>query len=463
MKESLSPEHSVQSLGLCPLHQIEEATDEAWEEYDGLRVAGDPVWDEHEQAWLLASYDGMRKMMPGEYDDWKSAMIPSPELPTPLGMEFDEWMDFQGNGGRLNLAMLDGPLHNDYHRWWMATFSPKVLSHWKETLVLPLAYAEIDRFIETGQAELCSEFVDPVTPKIMAAALGFPFDDDFVVEVLEHDYWSVQGLVAARRFQKPEDVDKELIERAVAASVALRELCAPHVEARRSGEGDDFISLVWRDADNLFKEDDPTAEVVGWAISAFRGGIGNTFATAGSGLYLLARQPELQERLRLDKDGDRTRFVEEVLRLYGPTEVRPRVARRDVVVGDVTIKKGEMVIGLPGAASRDPSHYTCPAAVSFDRPSPRDHFAFSMGQRACPGQGLARVQLEAIVEATIERLGDLRIDESRPEPKWTVHRSTLRRWAPVHVRFAPGPVRAGEVTLSAGHRRTKRESDGVRQ
>lgn len=444
---------SVQALGLCPLSRIEQTPAESWEDYEHFREAGDPIWDEEQQAWLLSSYSELRKMMPGEYDSWKSAMIPSRDLPVPLGMDFDDWMDFQGNGGSLNLAMLQGDLHHRYHRWWMATFSPKVLNHWRESLVLPLAHAEIDRFIESGRAELCSQFVDSVTPKIMAGALGFPFDDEFVERALEHDYWSVQGLVAARRFADPSQIDEDLVERATAASVALRELCAPFVEERRDGQGDDFISIVWRHADELFDADDPTAEVIGWAISAFRGGIGNTFATAGSGLYVLATRPDLRAELADGDEDTRKRFVEEMLRLHGPTEVRPRIARRDVQVGDVMIKEGEMVIGLPGAASRDPGHYDCPHEVKFDRRSPRDHFAFSMGQRACPGQALARVQLNAIFESAVERLDGLSLDPAMPAPQWVVHRATLRRWAPVHVQFTPAPERRQAVALSAGHHR----------
>jgi len=125
--------------------------------------------------------------------------------------------------------------------------------------------------------------------------------------------------------------------------------------------------------------------------------------------------------------------VEESLRLFGPLAYRPRWAKEDVQLGGQVIKKGEKVIAVSTAASRDASHYACPAQVDLERRAPRDHFSFWQGPHTCPGRGLARVELAAILDSLLARTRDMHFDPDAPPPRFRFE--ILRRWEPLHALF----------------------------
>jgi len=116
---------------------------------------------------------------------------------------------------------------------------------------------------------------------------------------------------------------------------------------------------------------------------------------------------------------------------------RPRIALRDTKVGDVDVREGEVVLTLMNAAARDGGHYACPHAIDLARPAPRDHLAFFFGPHTCPGQSLARVELEEAAAALVERVHNLRLDDDKPAP--ILEGVMARRFHPLNVRFTPGP------------------------
>ena len=71
---------------------------------------------------------------------------------------------------------------------------------------------------------------------------------------------------------------------------------------------------------------------------------------------------------------------------------------------------------LPGAANRDPAHFDCPAELQVDRPNARQNVAFARGVHSCPGGPLARIEGRVTVERILDRLSDIRLDESHHGP-----------------------------------------------
>jgi cytochrome P450 len=147
---------------------------------------------------------------------------------------------------------------------------------------------------------------------------------------------------------------------------------------------------------------------------------------------MLATHPSFAPELE-QSDTKLRSFVEETLRLYGQLEFRPRRAKHDLVLAGTEIKKGELVLVLTAAANRDPAHYGCPSSLNLERPSPRDHFAFFMGPRTCPGQSLARFQTQRTLKVVVDRLRDLRLDAGADAPEW--RGAVVRRWEPLHCLF----------------------------
>src|SRR6185503_17388446 len=111
-------------------------------------------------------------------------------------------------------------------------------------------------------------------------------------------------------------------------------------------------------------------------------------------LHHLMREPHLQVELR---DGDVEtveRFSEEVLRLYGAVQFRPRMANADTELAGARIRKDDVLISLHACANVDEARYERPLEVDLCRSVPRDHIALGFGPRFCVGAALARAEIE---------------------------------------------------------------------
>src|SRR5690606_27647350 len=74
----------------------------------------------------------------------------------------------------------------------------------------------------------------------------------------------------------------------------------------------------------------------------------------------------------------------EVLRIYTPVQWVFRTVREDTKYAGVDLKKGDTVILFVGAANLDPTVFTSPNEIRFDRKT--NHLSFGMGPYACIGR-----------------------------------------------------------------------------
>ena len=84
--------------------------------------------------------------------------------------------------------------------------------------------------------------------------------------------------------------------------------------------------------------------------------------------------------------------IEELLRTYSFL-LPNRVAARDVEIGGVTVKKGEVALCALASGSRDESLVEEAEKVDFTRPAIK-HLAFGAGSHRCVGSHLARIELQ---------------------------------------------------------------------
>ncbi|MDQ6934339.1 MAG: cytochrome P450 [Actinomycetota bacterium] len=138
-------------------------------------------------------------------------------------------------------------------------------------------------------------------------------------------------------------------------------------------------------------------------ISAYMtAGMDTTVNAIAALLRLFAERPEVWDAVRVDPSLAGPAF-EEILRLESPVTGFFRVATRDVTVGDADIPQGGRVMLHWAAANRDPRHYDDPASFDLKR-NPIDHLAFGYGVHGCAGQGLARMEVNALLEAFMARV-----------------------------------------------------------
>jgi unspecific monooxygenase len=102
--------------------------------------------------------------------------------------------------------------------------------------------------------------------------------------------------------------------------------------------------------------------------------------------------------------------VEEMLRFDSALQLFERTATTDVTVGDVTVREGQKVAALLGAANRDPAVFADPDRFDPAR-DPNPHLAFGAGVHFCLGAPLARMELAESLELLWSRMPGLRLAE----------------------------------------------------
>jgi hypothetical protein len=85
--------------------------------------------------------------------------------------------------------------------------------------------------------------------------------------------------------------------------------------------------------------------------------------------------------------------LEEIIRLYGPFELLPRVVRSPVELRGQSVPAGSRVLLAIGSANRDDARFPAPLEIRPDRGVV--HLAFGDGRHRCPASALARAALRA--------------------------------------------------------------------
>ena len=126
--------------------------------------------------------------------------------------------------------------------------------------------------------------------------------------------------------------------------------------------------------------------------------------------------------------------------MEAPVKTAFRLARKSTRIGDVDIPAGTLVMVCPGAINRDPDRFENPHEFRVDRSNVREHIAFARGVHTCPGAPLARVEGRVSLERILDRMADIRADESHHGP---AGQPPLQLRADLH---SSGPQRAAHLS-----------------
>jgi cytochrome P450 len=138
-------------------------------------------------------------------------------------------------------------------------------------------------------------------------------------------------------------------------------------------------------------------------------GNGATINGIGNAVLALAQHAEGANQL-LVGGVPLSSAVDELLRFDSPAHVVTRIARDRTTIGARTIRAGDTVHVVIGAANRDPDRFAAPDTLDLAREDNR-HLAFGYASHFCLGAPLARIQIESVIAALLDRFGIFRIVE----------------------------------------------------
>ncbi|MDI6105620.1 cytochrome P450 [Actinoplanes sp. NEAU-A12] len=308
------------------------------------------------------------------------------------------------------LLNLDEPDHARMRAVVTADFSSAGVARLRPVVERVTATLVDDLVRQGGPGDLYATVLDRVPSRVDCELLGIPEAD---VEYFRSRSLTVQ-------ISDPGDVPG-LLKSFEELYGYLMELVRGERPARADG-------LIRRYVAERDRHDPPLTdeEIVGLLLGILIGGDQNIVTVLTKAVYALLAADGAWARLAATPE-QTPRVLEELLRLLplGAISSFPRLATRDVAVSGGTIRAGQVVYADSWAANRDPAVFTDPLLVDAARPA-RRHLQFSYGMHHCMGAALARLELDVILRALLERLPTLRLAVTAAEVPW-VEGTVVRR------------------------------------
>jgi cytochrome P450 len=295
------------------------------------------------------------------------------------------------------MIAMDAPDHLAHRALVAPAFRPKLLARWEHDLVRRVVDELIDSFVPLGRADLVRRLTFAFPVRVIARILGLPDRDSE-----QFQRWSLELISMVVNW-----------DRGVAAAQALRDYFAGQVAERRVRPRDDLISeLVETQVDGQSLTDEDIFAFLRLLLPA---GIETTYRSLGNLLFALLTHPDQLDEVTSEPEL-RGAAIEEGLRWETPVVMIPRQSMRDARLGGVDIPAGAVVNIFLGSANRDEGQYEEPDRFDIHR-TPAPHLSFGSGPHMCLGMHLARMETRVALDATLERLHDLRLDPGAPRPR----------------------------------------------
>jgi cytochrome P450 len=291
---------------------------------------------------------------------------------------------------------MDPPKHDRLKMLFQAGFTPKrIAAH--EPAIREIVTGVLDRLDGRETCDLVNDVAQPIVSRVIGSFMGIPPEDDAMWAALMN-----AALGAGDPDLNPggpEAIMGEYIPK-------IFENCRKLIAERREHPTDDLTSvLVNAEVDGQKLEEH---EIVMGFFLLVAAGNDSTKATYCSAMEALIEHPE-QRQLLVEDPSLIPSAVEESLRMFPAFAHFRRTATADTELAGQTIREGEKVVLWYVSSNRDESRYEDPDR--FDVTRNPEHQAFGAGGRHfCLGTALARLELTVMMEETLRRFPEMRID-----------------------------------------------------
>ena len=327
-----------------------------------------------------------------------------PELATPPAPHTAPFYAIEAH----SMLELEPPRHTRLRGLVMRAFTSRRI----QTLgpeIETLCHELIDAFPD-GPFDLLPTYATEIPIIVIARLLGVP-------ESMKHELlrWS-HDMVAMYQANRTHETEVRAAQAAQDFAAFVRD----YVEEKRKSPADDLLTeLIAAEEDG---EKLSTDELITTCILLLNAGHEATVHTIGNSVKTLLEQKVDPVWLSPDRlEGT----IEELIRFDPPLHMFTRYAYEDVEVAGQTLKRGDQIALLLGAANRDGKMWEDPDVFNPNRPI-KTNMAFGAGRHFCVGAPLARLEMQIALPVLFERCPGLRIEEP-PKYADTYHFHGLER------------------------------------
>lgn len=325
-----------------------------------------------------------------------------------------------------DILLAEGEKHTRLRRLVAEAFSPRAIESMRPG-IRSHADTLVDRAMATSPRDengrVIVDFTSMVSelPIAVIGQLLGTGPEDFPL----HDKWA-ESHFQVLKSSAVDDTERDA--RLARAAEEFDAYCTSVIDERRRSPGADLLSrliAVEEAGDRL-----TTSELVSLVRSIIAAGIDTTRNQIGSMMALVIDDPTTWPTLRSHPDLV-VGAVEESLRLLNPIRTAMRIVNETFEYRGFTFEKGTLVALSLSGASRDPSTFSDSSTFDPARSNARDHLAFSFGVHHCLGAALARVELQEMLRATLDKW--LTVEASEPI-SWK--HAKLPIWGPARIVLA---------------------------
>jgi cytochrome P450 len=364
--------------------------------YRQLREEAPIFWSEKSKYWLITRYEDVHSILKDmsyekQLQRWKQVNPMVKMLP-----EVSKLIDTRSKW----MLNMNPPDHTRLRGLVNRAFTPKMVSAMRPHIE-EIANYLIERIKDKEKFDLVEEFAFPLPVVVIAEMLGVPREDREKFKTWSH------ALVDT--LEPTPNIDK--MKKANKATEELYEYLRPLIAERRRDPKEDLISALAaaEEEGKTLSEDELLANCVLILVAGHE----TTVNLIGNAVRTLLQHPDQLALLKGNPDliGG---AISEVLRFESPVQSTRRLAGETMDLNGTTIKEGDMLVLLLGAANRDPAQFENPDVFDIQRDA-KKHMAYGHGIHHCLGSSLADAEGQIAVGTLFKRLPDLRLVDQNIE------------------------------------------------
>lgn len=347
--------------------------------YRALRELGPVVWLEAHQMHVLPRYAEVR-----------AALADPQTFCSGRGVGFNDVINAIGAGGTL---MSDGQEHDQQRNIIGKGLTPRAVRSMQAD-VQRLAQQRVAELVQQGSFDAVADLARALPLSVVPDLVGWPAGGREHLLEWAGATFDMLGPLNNRAQQAGPKV-QEMVEFAVTTATECKfmpgSLGAAMLDAAQRGELE-------------------PARVPLLVLDYIGPSLDTTISAIGSAVQLLATHPEQWDKLKADPALVANVFNETV-RLESPIRAFSRVVTSDTAIGGYDVAADARLILLYASANRDERQFERPDDFDVTRTNAAEHLGFGYGTHGCAGQGLARLEAQAVLQALVTQVDRIELGE----------------------------------------------------